>query len=229
LKSVFWRLLRLAAVFFILFSSVLALFIHYKGSSFDPVREVQALIRQNQRDDALDMAEFFKKNDPGNERKLKELEEGLEYGFREKFKSFTWNGVIKGEIHDAYSSMGAVSSDLCILGDLRDLAVQSWKYLFDRQDFDQVVMGLSVAGIGFSSAPFVNGSSSIAKSLVKYLERMPNAAKSPLLRKFISGKLSPKESEKIWHLLKKTGGACPGPPLAFQRSMTPGISTRLFI
>jgi hypothetical protein len=203
LKSVFWRLLRLAAVFFILFSSVLALFIHYKGDSFDPVREVQSLVQQNQRDDALDMVEFFKKTDLRNAKKLNQIEEELEYGFQEKFKSFTWNGVIKGEIHDTYSSMGAVSSDLCIFGDLRDLAIQSWNYLFDHPDFDQLVMGLSVAGIGFSSAPFVNGSSSIAKSLVKYLERMPNAAKSPLLRKFISGKLSPKESEKIWHLLKK--------------------------
>jgi hypothetical protein len=137
--------------------------------------------------------------------------------------------LIKGEVHDTYSGMGAVSSDLCLLGDLRDLAIQSWNYLFDRSDFDQVVMGLSVAGVGFSSTPFVNGSSSVAKSMVKYSKRMPKAAKSPLLKQFISGKLSPKESEKIWHLLKKTGGAYPGQRLAFPRSRTPGISTPLYI
>ena len=193
MKSVFWKLLKLAAVFFILFSSGLALFIHHKGSSFDPVREIQSLIQQNQRDEALDMAEFFKENDPENAEKMKEIEEDLEYGFREKFKSFTWKGVIKGEVHDTYSGMGAVSSDLFILGDLRDLAIQSWNYLFDREDFDQLVMGLSVAGIGFSSAPFVNESSSVAKSMVKYFKRMPKAAKSPLLKQFISGKLSSKE------------------------------------
>jgi hypothetical protein len=218
-----------AAVFFILFSSGLALFIHYKGDSFDPVKETQSLIQQNQRDEALDMAEFFKENDPGNAKKMKELEEDLEYGFREKFQSFTWDGVIKGEVHDSYSGMGAVSSDLCLLGDLRDLCIQSWNYLFDRPDFDQVVMGLSVAGIGFSSAPFVNGSSSVAKSMVKYFKRMPKAAKSPLLKQFVSGKLSPNESEKVWQLLKKTGGACPGLPVVFQKSLTPRISTPLYI
>jgi hypothetical protein len=229
LKVVFGRFLRLTAVFFILFSSGLALFIHYKGSSFDPVREIQSLIQQNQRDEALDMVEFFKENDPGNGKKMKELGKGLEYGFREKFQSFTWNGLIKGEVHDTYSGMGAVSSDLCLLGDLRDLAIQSWNYLFDRPDFDQVVMGLSVAGIGFSSAPFVNGSSSVAKSLLKYSKRMPKAMKSPVLKQFVSGKLPPKESEKIWHLLKKTDGAYPGPPHAFPGSMTRRISTPRYI
>ena len=219
----------LAAVFFILFSSALALFIHYKGSSFDPVREIQSLIQQNQRDEALDMAEFFKENDHGNAKRLNELEKQMEYDFYEKFKSLAWDGVIKGEIHDSYSGMGAVSSDLCLLGDLRDLAVQSWNYLFDRPDFDQVVMGLSVAGIGFSSAPFVNGSSSVAKSMVKYFKRMPKAAKSPLLKQFISGKLSSKESEKVWQLLKKTDGACPGLPVVFQKSVIPRISTTLYI
>jgi hypothetical protein len=229
LKSVIWKLLTLAAVFFILFSSGLALFIHYKGSSFDPVKEIQSLIQENQRDEALDMTEFFKENDPGNTKKMKELEEDLEYGFREKFQSFTWNGVIKGEIHNTYSSMGAVSSDLCLLGDLRDLAIRSWNYLFDRQDFDQVVMGLSVAGVGFSSAPFVNGSSSVAKSMAKYFKRMPKATKSPILKQFISGKLSPRESEKVWQLLKKTGGACPGLPVVFQKSLTQRISITLYI
>jgi hypothetical protein len=125
--------------------------------------------------------------------------------------------------------MGAVSSDLCLLGDLRDLAVQSWKYLFDRPDFDHVVIGLSLAGIGFSSAPFVNGSSSVAKSMVKYSNRMPKAAKSPMLKQFVSGKLSPKETGKVWELLKKTGGACQGPLPAFPGSRTRRISTPHFI
>jgi hypothetical protein len=52
--------------FFIPFSSGLALFIPYKGSPFDPVREIQPLVQKDLRDGALDMAEFFKKNDPGN-------------------------------------------------------------------------------------------------------------------------------------------------------------------
>jgi hypothetical protein len=75
----------LAAVFLILFSSALALFIHYKGSSFDPVKEIQSLIQQNQRDGTLDMAEFFKQNDPGNAEKGKEIEKEMEYDFYEKF------------------------------------------------------------------------------------------------------------------------------------------------
>ena len=74
MKIVFWKLLRLAAVFFILFSSGLAVFIHYKGDSSDPVREIQSRIQQNVRDDALDVAELFKQNDPRNVEKMKELE-----------------------------------------------------------------------------------------------------------------------------------------------------------
>jgi hypothetical protein len=68
---------------------------------------------------------------------------------REKVKSFIWNGAIRGEVYDSYSGLGAISADLCILGDVRDLGIQSWKYVTDSEDFDRFIMLLSAAGLGY--------------------------------------------------------------------------------
>jgi hypothetical protein len=54
-----------------------------------------------------------------------------------------WNGAIKGELYDAYSGLGAISADLCVLGDLRELRIQSWKYVTGKEDFDDLVTLLS--------------------------------------------------------------------------------------
>jgi len=47
---------------FVILSSGLALYVHYKGEGFDPIREIQRLKNENRRDDALDMARFFREN-----------------------------------------------------------------------------------------------------------------------------------------------------------------------
>jgi len=52
------------------------------------------------------MVHLFGKNQKDSE-ELKELERELEYTTFEKIKSFTWNGVIKGEVYDSYSGIGA--------------------------------------------------------------------------------------------------------------------------
>jgi len=51
--------------------------------------------------------------------------------------------------------MGAISADLCVVGDIRDLGIQSWKYLTGGQDFDRSVTALSAAGICLSATPFL--------------------------------------------------------------------------
>jgi hypothetical protein len=75
------------------------------------------------------------------------MEKDLEYTIPEKIKSFVWNGAIRGQVYDSYSGIGAISTDLCVLGDIRDLGIQAWKYLTGGQDFDGVVTILSAAGI----------------------------------------------------------------------------------
>ena len=212
LKTILYRFIKAGVLIFIILSSGFALYVHHKGEGFDPIREIQRLKNENRRDDALDMARFFRENQAGNIKKIEELENHLTYTFFEKVKSFTWNGVIKGEVYDSYSGMAAVLSDMCLVGDLRDLAIQSWKYLIDAPDFDKIVMGLSAAGIGFSVTAFVNGTNALVKGTVKYLKKIPGYHNEGILKELLSGKLSPQDSEKVWELLKKTNGQFSEPP-----------------
>jgi hypothetical protein len=97
---------------------------HHKGSAFDPIHEIQRLKSENRRDDALDLTRFFKENQIVDKDKFAEIEKDLEYTAAEKIKSFVWNGAIHGQVYDSYSGMGAISTDLCVIGDIRDLGIQ---------------------------------------------------------------------------------------------------------
>jgi len=204
LNKIYWRWFKFAALILIISVSGLALYIHQKSQGFDPVREIKRLKSENRRDDALDMVRFFKENNQSNPYEIDTLEKELSYSAAEKIKSLVWNGSFKGEVYDAYSGLGAISSDLVIFGDLRDLAVQSWKYLTNDPDYKKPIMFLSGAGIGLSATSFINGTYSLAKNTVKYVERFPSLAEKGIMKKFLSGKVSPKDSEKIYDLLKKT-------------------------
>jgi len=117
----------------------------WTGDSFDPVREIEKFRNENRRDDALDLTRVFRESPAGDDHELGELEGNLEYTTGEKVKSFVWNGAINGEVYDSYSGLGAISSDLCILGDLRDLGIQSWNYVPNSEDFDRFIMLLSAS------------------------------------------------------------------------------------
>jgi hypothetical protein len=211
LKKLCWNCLKFILLFIIILSSSLAIYLHYKGSAFDPIREIQTLKAENRRDDALDLARFFKENQIADQDKFTKIAKSLEYTAAEKIKSFVWNGAIRGQVYDSYSGMGAISADLCVVGDIRDLGIQGWKYLSADQDFDGFVTILSAAGIGLSSTPFLNGSNALAKNTLKYLKRIPASINKGLLKKFLSGKVSPANCKKIWELLKKTTGPFPAP------------------
>jgi len=99
--------------------------------------------------------------------------------------------------------MGTISADLCVVGDIRDLGIQGWKYLTGGQDFDGFVTILSAAGICLSITPFLDGTNALTKSILKYLKKVPASINKGLLKKFLSGKVSPANFKKIWSLLKK--------------------------
>ncbi|MFC1817216.1 hypothetical protein ACFL0M_15075 [Thermodesulfobacteriota bacterium] len=107
-------------------------------------------------------------------------------------------------IKDSYSGIGAISSDLCLYGDIRDLVIQGWKRLTRSDDVDGMVAIFSAAGIGLSTTAFINGNNAFAKNTMKYLKNVPDTINTGLLKRFLSGKLPAAECEKIWHLLKKT-------------------------
>jgi hypothetical protein len=170
------------------------------------------------------MARFFKEIKIADQDKFAKIEKDLEYTAAEKTKSFFWNGAIRGQVYDSYSGMGAISADLCVVGDIRDLGIQGWKYLIGSQDFDGFVTVLSAAGIGLSSTPFLDGTNALVKNIVKYLKRIPVSINRGLLRKYLTGKVSPTESKKIWVLLKKTTGPFPVPYPAYPTSKILNIS-----
>jgi len=189
LKKLCWNCLKFVLWFIIIISSSLAIYMHYKGSAFDPISEIQKLKSENRRDDALDLVRFFKENQLGDQDKFATIEKTLEYTAAEKITSFVWNGAIKGQVYDSYSGMGAISADLCVFGDIRDLGIQGWKYITGGQDFDGFVTLLSAAGIGLSSTPFLDGTNALAKNIFKYLKKIPasinkglRSAKAPRYR-----------------------------------------------
>ena len=226
MQRILRKYFELGLVWFVVLSSGLALYLNWTGDSFDPVREIEKLRNENRRDDALDMAKVFRESQTTDNHELEELEEHLNYTTGEKAKSFVWNGAIKGEVYDSYSGLGAISADLCILGDLRDLGIQSWKYVTDSKDFDRFIMLLSAAGVGLSSTGLANGCNALAKNTAKYLKNIPGVTKNGMLRRLMETKLTYKESEKIWDLLKKTNGRSREPHPVYPVSATRSIWTQ---
>jgi hypothetical protein len=202
LHKIIGTFIKTALLFTIIISSMLALIIHYKGESFDPVEEIQLLISQERRDEARDMAEFFS-NSKDSTAEITRLTHKLKYTTFGKIKSFLWNGVIKGEVVDTYSGIGAVGSDMVVLGDMRDLGMEAWNYIRDDPDFDLVLLGLSLSGLVLSAGPFVHAPA-VVKAMAKYIKRFPDLAKKGIVKLLASGKLSAHDSSKIWELLKKT-------------------------
>jgi hypothetical protein len=209
LHKIIGTFIKTALLITIIISSILALIIHYKGESFDPVEEIQLLISQERRDEARDMAEFFS-NSHESTTAIKTLQKKLEYTTPGKIKSFLWNGVIKGEVVDTYSGIGALGSDMVVLGDMRDLGIESLHYIRDDPDFDLVLLGLSLSGLVLSASPFVHAPA-VVKAMAKYIKRFPHLAKRGIVKLLASGKLSAHECSKIWELLKKTPGVSRAP------------------
>ena len=156
MKKLCHSILKYVLLISLIVSSATTIIIIHKGNQFDPIREIQRLKFQNRRDDALDLAQFYRESQIEEQKKFTKIAKSLEYTPSEKIKSFAWNGAIMGEVYDSYSGFGAISADLFVLGDLRDLGIQCWKYLTDAENFDKLVTLLSAAGIGLSSTPFLN-------------------------------------------------------------------------
>lgn len=166
----------------------------------------------------MDLARFYRENHTSDAEKFAKLDKDLDYTTTEKLKSLLWYGAIKGQVYDTPSALGAISTDLCIAGDIRDLGIQSWKYLTGAQDFDKSITLLSAAGICLSAAPHVDGINALVKNTVKYMKRIPADLCKGLLRKLLTGKISPQHYGQVWYLLKKTHGLFLEPHPAYHKS-----------
>jgi len=202
----------------ILISSSAALFFQFTGAFYDPVKAIQELKSQNRRDEALDLIQFYEDNETVDLDKLEEFKVDFEYTIAEKIKS-TADGAFTGRVYDTYSGIGAVSSDLTLYGDIRDLGIQFWKYLNDEKT-DSIVAALSGAGIVLSIRPF-DAIASYAKNAVKYIRNVSGVSgNNGILKKVLKRKLSLKESKLVLNLLKKTDGQYLVQQQFFQTSAT---------
>jgi hypothetical protein len=190
-------------------SSGAALFHQLTESSYDPIRAIQELQSQNKRDEALDLVQFYKENNTVEPRDLEPIEKTLEYTSFEKGKSFI-DGAVTGRVYDTFSGIGAIGSDLLIIGDIRDLGIQSWKYL-RNQEPDAIVAVLSGVGIILSTKPFLDILASFSKNSVKFIREASKVSmEGTILKRILNGTLSAKESELVYEVLKKTRFPSPG-------------------
>jgi Tat protein secretion system quality control protein TatD with DNase activity len=70
-------------------------------------------------------------------------------------------------------------------------------------------MGLSIAGVSFSTIPLVNVSYAVAKSLAKYTRNLPALFHNPVFKQFLASALTAHEAEKVWQLFEQSGGSVP--------------------
>ena len=97
-----------------------------------------------------------------------------------------------------------MAADCSLFGDLRDITKETWNLIFDQDDFNGVIAVLSGAGIAFSTVPLFDGLYAMNKNTAKYVARLPACMNKGMLRSFLSGRTTQKESSAIYDLLKKT-------------------------
>jgi hypothetical protein len=99
---------------------------------------------------------------------------------------------------------------LLIIGDIRDLGIQSWKYL-RNQEPDAIVAVLSGVGIILSTKPFLDILASFSKNSVKFIREASKVSmEGNILKRILNGTLSVKESKLVYEVLKKTRFPSPG-------------------
>ena len=75
-------------------------------------------------------------------------------------------GAVSGEPIDTAGLLGVVALDMMVIGDLRDLLIQGYKE-FDTGQGDEVIMGLSAAGLFLTLVPEISWGPSMFKTFWK--------------------------------------------------------------
>ena len=207
------KLLSFLLLLFILVSSILAVLFNYIGD-FDPVKIAVELKNNNRRDEALDVIDFAKENKIGNQQALNVLSEKYNYSVQEKAKDMFFYGVVKGEIFNFYSGLGAITSDLCVIGDVRDLGKQGYNFVTGK-DVDYCITALSgiglastivtATGIGAPEGAVVHAGESFVKATIKYCGRVIHYIPESVLKVILKGeKVGVEVYKKIWLIFKGT-------------------------
>ena len=225
-------LIKCTRIFLMMFVALTFAFTHIikaQGNSFDLIKKTKKLYSKNRRDDALVLAKTFRGSNKWGNDQLAKLEKQLKYSVTEKYKIALWNGVTKGEVYDHYSGLGAITADMCLWGDIRDLVIEGYKIIYLDSNHEKQMAIISGTGVSSFCYPMIDGANVLAKNTGKYLKTVSRPPSEGLLRQFVSGDLSPIEGQKIWELFKKTTGRSPEPQPSFPTYQTRSTSIRYLI
>jgi len=168
LKTILWVLLLLL-VFLV---SVSVLVEHYTETFIDAqikemeklpdanyISEIEKLREEGKLGEALELARFVGEHPdmPGHleaKRLEKEIEAELDSEFS-KILRFA-RGAVTGNPKTGMDAAGAVASDFCFFGDLRDLTIQGWKFI-SKQETDKLVVALSAIGVLTETIKTIDG------------------------------------------------------------------------
>jgi hypothetical protein len=85
----------------------------------------------------------------------------LQSSWLRRFKDFS-SGAVTGQAETTEALFGVVASDFFVVGDVRDLLVQSIKYA-TAQDTDPLIAGLSAFGLATTLVPEIDWAASVLK------------------------------------------------------------------
>ena len=192
-------------------TSTTALILKLTSTQIDLTQTLNHLLNSNRYDDISDLNDVY--DITHNLRnlstdQLQQFQTAIQCNIPCKIKRTIIDGMLKGQVYDTPSGIGALAADLCLFGDIRDIAIQSYRYLADKQTFDGLVFTLSLAGVGLSTVHALDGCNALAKSSIKYMGYVGAPTSKGALKALTTGKLCKADAKKVWDLLKKTTGQC---------------------
>lgn len=137
-----------------------------KTSGADLSRRIDGALDAGNFDDAVmysDIADFIDMPiEAGTSARL-ENEKGMTKTVARNTGSFL-EGFVTGEGNDTASFVGAVTSDLTVVGDVRDIGSEGTK-LVKGEDYSKFILGLSVVGLAATTATVASGGSALPARL----------------------------------------------------------------
>ncbi|RMX05986.1 hypothetical protein D8I35_12680 [Corticibacter populi] len=120
----------------------------------DPLPEVEALVARQRYAEAAELLDFFLQYDYVRTRpEAQQLHEAIET--RRSSLSYQAGKIAEGVLHgrsdENIGQIAGIASDFLVIGDLRDLGIQAWRYARDEET-DPVLIALSSLGLAASAA-----------------------------------------------------------------------------
>jgi hypothetical protein len=133
-----------------------------KTSGADLSRRIDTALDNNRFDDAVmyaDIANFADLPIEAGTAARLQNEKSMTRTVTRNTGSF-FEGFISGEGNDTASFVGAVASDLTVIGDVRDIGSEGSK-LVQGEDYSKLILGLSVVGLAATTATIASGGAAL--------------------------------------------------------------------